>query len=204
MINPYQCIVDYEGDDDSFDEYLQEVHIFSIFEGLLTEFSEKKIFKGVVRYIVWAYSPESNMLLLNGETFEKTSDRIFKKTGLPNDLYDAVALIKSEIVQAAIQRWLKFLNEEEYTNYVHFRDLRREMLASSIGSIVKSTSEQDYEQKMKNAVHARELLEMMKEALQKYIQNSPKMKKGMNYFDNVIVTKNTASVEDFLNHKAGR
>jgi hypothetical protein len=137
---------------------------------------------------------------MNGETFDKTSQRIFKKTKLPQSLYEKVALMESENVQLAISRWLQFLDAEEFTNYVSFRSLRREMLSSSTGSILKSTGEQDFEQKMKNANHAKALLEMMKEALAKYVQNTPKLKNSMTAYDAVKLNKNTAAVEDFINN----
>lgn len=199
MINPYSSIMNYSDDADGFDEYLKKKYIFELFKDLLEDFPDINIFKGVVKYVLWAYSLESDMLLMNGETFEKTSGRIFKKTKLPDRLYSDVALLENESVRVCIGKWLQFQNEEEFTNYCHFRDLRREMLASSIGKIIKATTEQDYEQKMKNAHHAKELLEMMKEALAKYVQNSPKLKNSIKAYDAIILNKNTATVEDFLN-----
>lgn len=199
MINPYSSIMNYSDESDAFDEYLKKKYIFELFKDLLEDFADINIFKGVVKYVLWAYSLESDMLLMNGETFEKTSDRIFKKTKLPDDLYSDVALLENDSVRVCIGKWLQFQNEEEFTNYCHFRDLRREMLASSIGKINKATSEQDYEQKMKNAHHAKELLEMMKEALAKYVQNSPKLKNSIKAYDSIILNKNTATVEDFIN-----
>lgn len=199
MIDPYSCIINYSEDENSFDEYLKKKHLFDLFKDLLEEFPDVKTFLGVVKYILYSYSPNSDMLLMNGETFDKTSQRIFKKTKLPQSLYEKVALLESENVQLAIERWLNFLNAEEYTNFVHFRDLRRTMLSSSIGSIEKSTGEQDYEQKMKNAHHAKALLEMMKESLAKYVQNTPKLKNSMTAYDTVKLNRNTAAVEDFIN-----
>lgn len=199
MINAYTSIINYSDESDAFDEYLKKKYLFDLFKGLLEEFADINIFKGIVKYILWAYSLESDMLLMNGETFGKTSDRIFKKTKLPDTIYSDVALLESDSVRDCIEKWLQFQNEEEYTNYCHFRDLRREMLASSIGKITKATLEQDYEQKMKNAYHAKELLEMMKEALAKYVQNSPKLKNSIKAFDAVTINRNTATVEDFLN-----
>lgn len=199
MINAYTSIQNYSDEQEAFDEYLKKKYLFDIFKDLLIEFPNVEIFKGVVKYILWAYSLESEMLLMNGETFEKTSERIFKKTKLPESVYVDVALLESKAVQTAIERWLMWQNEEEFVNYCHFRDLRREMLASSIGSIIKNTGEQDFEQKMKNAYHAKELLEMMKEALAKYVQNSPKLKNSIKAFDAVVLNRNTATVEDFLN-----
>ncbi|MEO7048932.1 MAG: hypothetical protein ABI091_26755 [Ferruginibacter sp.] len=199
MVDPYHDIVSYSGDERIFDEYLKKRHLFDLFKDLLDEFPDVNIFFGIVKYILYAFTPSSDMLLMNGETFEKTSERIFKKAKLPQSVYGEVALMKSEAVQGAIDRWLQFGNEEEFTNYVNFRSLRREMLSSSVGSILKSTGEQDFEQKMKNAHHAKELLEMMKEALAKYVQNSPKLKNSIKAYDSIILNKNTATVEDFIN-----
>lgn len=199
MINAYTSIINYSDEQQAFDEYLKQKYLFDIFKELLIDFPDVEIFKGIVKYVLWAYSLESEMLLMNGETFEKTSRRIFNKTLLPESVYVDVALLDNASVRNVIQRWLQYQNEEEFTNYCHFRDLRREMLSSSIGSILKSTGEQDFEQKMKNAYHAKELLEMMKEALAKYVQNSPKLKNSIKAFDGVMLNKNTATVEDFLN-----
>lgn len=190
-------------DEYDYEEYIRRLHLFEIFKDIINEFKDednsKEIIRGVIKFVLWSYSIESEMLLMNGETFEKTRLRIFKKCELPDRLFEEVALLKSGAVRNCIERWLRFQSHEEFTNYTHFRDLRLEMLSSSIGSIIKSTGEQDFEQKMKNAIHAKELLEMMKESLAKYVQNSPKLKNSIKAFDSVVLNKNTATVEDFLN-----
>lgn len=201
MINPYSSLVN--SDEYDYEEYLHRLNLFEVFKDIVNEYKNrhdaKDVIRGVIKFVLWSYSIESEMLLMNGESFEKTRERIFKKTELPQDLFEDVALLKSYSVRNSIERWLRFQSHEEFTNYTHFRDLRLTMLSSSIGSIVKSTGEQDFEQRMKNAIHAKELLEMMKEALAKYVQNSPKLKNSIKAFDAVVLNRNTATVEDFLN-----
>jgi len=201
MVNAYTSLIN--TDEYDYEEYLRKLHLFEVFKDVIKEYRDREdyleIIGAVVKFIAWGYSIESDMLFMNGEGWDKTRERIFKKTNLPQNLFEDVALLKNISVQSSIERWLRLQNSEEFTNYVHFRDLRFEMLSSSTGTILKSTGERDYEQKMKNAVHAKELLEMMKEALAKYVQNSPKLKNSIKAFDAVVLNKNTATVEDFLN-----
>ena len=201
MINAYTSLVNNEEYD--YEEYLKRVHLFDIFKDVIKEYKDREdsfeVIRGVVMFITFSYSIESDMLFMNGESWERTRERIFKKTNLPDDLFEDVALLKNISVQTSIERWLRLQNSEEFSNFTHFRDLRSIMLSSCTGGIIKSTGEQDYEQRMKNAIHAKELLEMMKEALAKYVQNSPKLKNSIKAFEEVQLNRNTATVEDFLN-----
>ena len=194
MIHPYQQLVNYEGND--LKDYLNKIYLLSIFSAVVEQYPND--YKGVVKYILYAYSIDSDMLLI-GEEWSKACPRIFKHTLLPQDLYEDVALLKSSSVLSVIEKWLKFQNDENFTNYCHFRDLRFQMLQSSLSNILKNTGEIDYEQKMKNSIHSKELLAMMKESIDSFIQNHPIMKESIKAFNKANnMNSKTMGVEGML------
>lgn len=174
MTNIYYDIVNYENDD--FEEYLRRILIYDVFKNIIEEYADTIIAKKVIRYILYAYSMDSEMLSPNGNNWSKVSEQILEVVGLPIELYDDVLLLQNQSVLLTIQRWLQYQNNEMFTNYITYRDLRREMLASSLSKIKAASDEINYEQKMKNAIHAGTLLQMMNEAMESFIQNHPKLK----------------------------
>lgn len=180
MISAYQILVKQEEED--FQEYLKRVHLFSIFQPLLEEFNDPELFKGVVRFIAWSYSMESEMLLTQGNTWSKVSEDIYVKSGLPYDneeehgVYNSVCKLQSENVRDSIERFLQLQNEDNWIQYTHFRDLRKQFLELSISDMKKSTGEIDIEAKMKAAIYSKDLLKMMEDARDGFIQNHPKLR----------------------------
>lgn len=201
MVNAYKEIINYSDEDEQFEEYLKKMHLYSIFQELINDFPDKNTFKGVVRFILMAYSVNSELLQTSGWTWTNLSKRIFEMSNLDEKYFDEVADLKNDSVRDVAEKWLQFQNDENFTNYCHFRDLRREMLSSSIGKIIKSTGEQDYEQKMKNAIHSVELLKMMEDAREKFIQTQPKLKVSVSELNKVNHSKSTKTTEEiFASH----
>jgi hypothetical protein len=198
MIAPYNSIIKSEEED--FEEYLRKIHLIDIFKPLLEEFGDKDLFKGVVRFIAYGFSMDSDMLQTQGNTWGKIAERIYEKAGLPDDreqkdgVYNSVCLLQSDNVLETIERWLLFQNEENWTQFTHYRDLRRQFLALSLSDMKKATGEIDIEAKMKAAVYSKDLLKMMEDARDAFVQNHPKLRGSVESFNKATNnTKNSRS-----------
>jgi hypothetical protein len=212
MINPYQSIINYNEGDDFFDEHLKKMHIYEIFKGILDEFPENKVFAGVVRFILWGYTPQSEMLQTTGLAWGKLSEKIFKATGLDNKYFEDVAELGSDAVRSAIDRWMIFLNDENFKQYITFRDLRTQFLAASLFPLPKgkkkgSDEEQaddmnkmkvQIEAKMLAATYSNDLLKMMNDAREKFIQTQPKLKMSVSELNKVTHARSTKSTEEIF------
>jgi len=198
MINPYQLLVKQEEED--FEEYLRKVHLIDIFKPLLEEFGDPELFKGVVKFIALGFSMDSDMLQTQGNTWGSVVEIIYEKSGLPDDrnekdgIYNAVCLLQSDNVLDCIERWLRHQNSENWTQYIHYRDLRRQMLSLSLSDMKKATGEIDIEAKYKSAIYSKELLKMMEDARDGFIQNHPKLRGSVEAFNKATNnTKNSRS-----------
>jgi len=180
MINPYYSII--TTDEIDFEEFLRKLNLLEIFRPVLVEFQDIDLFKGIVKFIAWGFSLDSDMLGTSGNTWGKVCDLIYEKSGLPDDrdedksIYQLVANLKSEGVRDSIERWLQFQNDEHWTQFIHYRDLRRQMLSASLDYLKKTGGEIDYEAKMDCAKFSKELLQMMNDAKETFIQNNAKLK----------------------------
>jgi len=195
MIDIYSQIIKHD-EDDSFEDFLKKMGIISIFKEVIERYPLNYI--GIVKFILWGYSLDSDILTVNGNTWSTVSKEIFERTNLDKDLFEDVCELKSEEVLICIDKWLAFNNNEHWTQYVTYRDLRKQMLASAIGDIKTANgTETNYEQKMKNAIHSQTLLVMMNEAKETFIQNHPKLKASIDSFnkatDKAKVTRSAGS-----------
>lgn len=197
MIAPFQSIIKYEEDD--FEDYLKRVYLFDIFKPLLEEFGDPSLFKAVVKFIVFGYSMDSDMLMTQGNTWSKVSDTIYERVELPEDkdnpdgIYYQVCHLKSQAVREAIERFLIFQNDENWNQYIHYRDLRKEFLFLSLSNMKKATGEIDIEAKMKAIVYSKDLLKMMEDAKDGFIQNHPKLRGSVEALNKVNNNKNSRS-----------
>lgn len=198
MINPFHEITTTQ--DDDFEEFLKRIHLFEIFKPAYIEFQDLELFKGIVKFIAWGYSINSDMLNTSGNTWSKVAEMIYEKAELPrtesDDVYHAVYGLKSDGVREAIERWLNFQNEEAWMQFIHYRDLRREFLSLSLSDMKKSTGEIDIEAKMKAALYSKDLLHMMEDAKDTFIQNNSKLKASVEAF-------NKANTKDKMSRSAG-
>lgn len=200
MINPYFSIV--TTDELNFEEFLRKLNLIEIFRPVLVEFPDMDLFKGIVKFIAWGFSLDSDMLATTGNTWSKVCDLIYEKARLPYDsenedgIYNSVANLKSDGVRESIERYLSFQDDENWTQYIHYRDLRKQMLAASLDGIKKASGEIDYTAKMDCAKYSKELLLMMDEAKETFIQNNSKLKgsvEAVNKASNVKTTRSVAS-----------
>lgn len=222
MINVFNDIIKYDEGDDFFDEYLMRRHVFEIFKGLIIDFPDKYVFKGVVWFILWGYSTQSEMLQTTGLTWDKLSKKIFEKTGLDDKYFEPVAELECDSVRDAIDRWLIYNNDENWRQFVCFRDLRKQFLAASLLPLPKlktkikgadlSTPAIEIENslgKLKNLVEAKmlcatnseQLLKMMNDAKERFIQTQPKLKVSISELNKVTHHKSTKTTEEiFASH----
>lgn len=198
MIAPYQVLV--KQDEEDFEEYLRKVHLFDIFKPLLEEFGDIELFKGVVKFIALGFSIDSDQLHTQGNTWGNVVEVIYENSGLPDDreqkdgIYNSVCLLQSDNVLDSIERWLRHQNSENWTQYIHYRDLRRQFLSLSLSDMKKATGEIDIEAKMKAAIYSKDLLKMMEDAREGFIQNHPKLKGSVEAFNKASNnTKNSRS-----------
>ncbi len=198
MINPFYSITTFEGDAD-FEDYLRQLQLFDIFKEIFIEYQDKGTCVGIIKFIAWAYGLDSDMLSSNGNSWAKVSRDIFNKTELHKSFYEDLVLLQSESVKSAIEKFLTYQNDENWTNYCTFRDLRFQMLSSATGDIKTANgTEINYEQKMKNAIHSITLLQMMNDAKETFIQNHPKLKASVEAFNKASEkTKVTRSVSNY-------
>jgi len=178
MINTYNKIITYEGD--SFKDYLNKIHILTIFKFLFEKYQEDDAIK-IVKYVMYAYTKESSELI-EFETFDKTSKRIFEKVGLSDDFRGWIQNLECEALQLCIEGWLQFQNDEYFTQWITYRDLRKQFLSLSIKDMKKNTGETDIEAKMKAATYANELMVRMQELKQSFVENSDTLKTPVTAF----------------------
>lgn len=186
MIIPTNDLINYEGD--SWDEYLKKLCLYDIFEKLCEEYSnEPEILSGLIKYIIWAYSIDSNKITLRKDWVEIKKD-IFKASGLPKFMQEEVIYLKVKVDETTlkpnvtllqtIKKWLALQDGENFSNWCMLNDLISEMRIAANSPIRKSTGEIDYEQKRKCAEAVLDLLIKKDEVEQKFIQNNEKLKEA--------------------------
>ncbi len=201
MIQPFLALT--KNTDEDFEEYLRNIYLYDIFKSLLEEFPDKELFKGVVKFIAFGFSIDSDMLTSQGNTWGSVADVIYEKTDLPDDrdkldgTYQAVCKLQSPVVLDVIERWLRYQNDENWTQYIHYRDLRRQFLSLSLSNMRKSTMEVDIEAKMKAAIYSKDLLKMMEDARESFIQNHPKLRGSVDAMNKSVQNKNARSVGSY-------
>ena len=115
MTNPFSAIISYTGND--FESYLMKVELFDIFGSLINDENVGPYASNVAKYIVWGYGMDSDMLSTEGYTWGKLSQQIFVKANLPEDLFDAVVDLNNDAVIDAIQNFIDYQNDENWTQF---------------------------------------------------------------------------------------
>lgn len=176
MVIPTNDLINYEGND--WQQYLNKLCLYDIFKDLCEEFgSDKEMLTGLMRYIVWAYSIDSNKIVLRQE-WMANKKRIFKVASLPILMEEDVVYLKNKTILYTIKKWLTSQNEENYSTYSMLNDLIMELRVASNSPIKKSTGEIDYKTKVECAESVIELLAKKAEIEQKFIQNNDKLKEA--------------------------
>lgn len=178
MINAFHGIIQYE--EDKWEEYLNKICLIDIFGELINEFgADPQLLKSYMRYIVWAYSFDSDMIII-GTDWHKNKEKIFEAAGFEpiKELKDKTVYLKDKIVLSTIMKWLNFQDSAAFCQLCVLKDLLVEMQLSANSPIVKSSGEIDYDQKYKNSGYAKELRENIKDLESELIQNSDSLKEG--------------------------
>lgn len=173
MINAYLTLTAYEGTE--WKDYLESIGLLDVFGELFGQFVSPDSQRKIMRYILWAYSRESDKLI-QGADWETNKKSIYKMSGLPGDLWESIGLLSNYIVLRTIHRWLEFQGESVFKQLQTLKDLKMEMQLSCVGAIMKNTGETDYEQKRRNAITARELDDMIEALEPRCIENTPHLK----------------------------
>ena len=175
MISAYHSVVNYE--EDNWSEYLDNILLLDIFMPVIKEYINSGTLKSVIRYIVYAYSPESDKVIL-GMDWLKNKQKVFEfvLAKPENSIYQDLVLLKNKAVVNTIHKWLNFLDNDTFTQLQVIKDLRVEMQISSLTEIRKASGEIDYDQKYRNASYANDLKKMIKDLESELIQNNNKLK----------------------------
>lgn len=196
MTQPYYSIIEYEEDD--WGEFLERVCLIEIFKPVIEYYKDIGTLKCVIRYIVYAYSLESDKVIL-GMEWQKNKQHIFEFVlAKPiKDIYEELVLLKNPSVVAAIHNWLEFGDNDTFKQLSSLKDLRVEMQLSSVSAIKKPSMEIDYDQKFKNAEYSAKLKIMISDLESELIQNNHKLKEGVKEIKTAQNKKNSRSVGSY-------
>lgn len=169
MINQFKEVT--KSTEDNFEEYLKRIALFEVFEPIfLTWGKEPEIVKSIIQYIFYGYSIESDQLPTKGSDWKFKSKQLFDKVGLPSKLEGPILKLENPAIQKSVHSFLWYQNDENWTEYCLYRDLRLQMQTYALlpGTV---------KEKMDAAVNSGELLKMMDTARQRFIDNNDKLKK---------------------------
>jgi len=178
VTNIYNTIISEKEDEFDFEQYLKKVDAYEVFQPVFEAYQDNALVAKVLKFILFGYSPDSDLLMEKGGTWDKLAKSIFTRVDIPSDYYEDIWHLKNEAVRVSINNWLEFLNDDNWTNYITFRDLRSQMIRHSL-SDVKKGEELDIKSKMDAAKYAKELLEMMDSIKHNFIQAAPQLKVSM-------------------------
>ena len=205
MINMVKEITSYSDSDEYFEDFLRKVYLVKIFEEIFIEFPIREIAIGIIKFIVWSFSVDSDMTFISGGTWDTLSKNIFKRTKLPQEYFEQVAKLESLSVQKAATKWLDFQNEEHFKQYKTYEMLRAQFLELAVIPIkVTGTLEEDsklkniIDAKMNAAVNSKELLKLMLESKDTFIQNNLKLKESVSALNRAGQQKTTRSTEEIF------
>lgn len=195
MTNAYSSIKNYHGED--WAAFLEEICVYDVFKGLFEEYPEVEVFKSVIKYIVNAYSIDSDMIMI-GLDWDKNKKKIFENTQVQQstELYNALVHLHNDKVREAINLWLEFADNNVFTELQMLKDLKVELQHAAISRIIKSNGEVDYDQKFKNTGYVRELRIKIHELELELIQNNSKLKDGVVELKRILKQKNHFGIEN--------
>ncbi len=107
MTNAYSSILAYR--DDDWQEYLDNMMLYDIFEDVIIAYPNKQTLKCVIRYILYAYSIESDQVHI-GVDWEENKKRIYEFVFAPQskDLVDQLVYLQHPSVTKTIHKWLEW------------------------------------------------------------------------------------------------
>jgi hypothetical protein len=175
MTSPYHAILNHE--EDNWQEFLEKILLIDIFMPVIIEYKDYSTLKSVIRFITYAYSVESEKIIL-GMDWQKNKQNIFEFSLVKPEkkLYEDLVLLKNKSVVDCIHKWLAFQDNDTFTQLQVLKDLRVEMQISSLTNILKASGETDYDQKFRNATYANDLKKIIKDLESELIQNNQRLK----------------------------
>lgn len=175
MVSPFHSLTSYE--EDNWEDFLNKILLIDIFLPVIEEYHDKNVLKAVIRFIAYAYSPDSDKIIL-GRDWKKNKQEIFEFVMIKPEKssYEDLVLLKNKAVVESIHRWVAYQDNDTFTQLQVLKDLRVEMQISALSRILKASGETDYDQKFRNAKYADDLKEMIKDLESELIQNNQKLK----------------------------
>ena len=197
MISAYNSLVNYQ--EGEWEDYIDRLSLIDIFGPLLKAYPDKGDFTCVVKYILYAYSVESEMLVL-GADWTKTKRKIFEKASIKPErkFYEDLVHLKNRAVLETIQRWLDYQDDDVFTTLSIMKDLRAEMQLTCLTDIKTAGLEINYDQKYKNAGYSIELKKTIKDLESELIQNSTKLKDSVKEFREANRSAKSFGLETFM------
>lgn len=194
MTQVYTALFTYQQDD--WEDYLERLTVFDIFKDLLNEYTDKDIFKSVIRYILATYSLESEMIITSTD-WKTNKKKIFEGICVQPvvNLYEDLVLLKNATVRETIHRWMEWQDNDTYTQLQVLKDLKVEMQMSCLSDIRTPSNEINYSQKFNNAKYVGELSAMIKALESELMQNDSKFKEAVKEIK--PKSKQTMGVEHF-------
>lgn len=189
MISPYQALTTYEQND--WQEFLEKCLLIDIFMPVLEEYKDPQTLKLVIKYIVFAYSAQSDHVVLGKEWLDNKK-QIFEMLMFKpvDEFYDDMVMLANPAVIRSINNWLEFQDKPTFKQMQVLKDLKIEMQTSCLSSIKKASMEIDYDQKFRNAEYASKLQEKIRELEAELIQNNVKLKEAVKEVKAAKVTFN--------------
>jgi hypothetical protein len=179
MINPIKDLTSYTGTD--WAEYLDRLCLYEIFKDLVAKYGgEPTYLQGVIRYIVWAYSKDSEKITL-GMNWLENKKRIYEAAFLPplEDFLRDILYLQDAIVLATVKKWIELQDDDTWKELIMLKDLRTEMQLSANSPLTNGNSGINYDQKFKNAKYSMDLSIMIRECELKLLQNDPYLKEAI-------------------------
>lgn len=196
MINGFSSLIEYQGND--WDNYLDEILLWNIFEDVIQAYEDRDTLKIVIRYIAYTYSVESDKVHI-GTDWLQNKIAIFEYVGAKpmKDLQDQLVHLQHPAVLKSAHKWLEYQDSDTHKTLCSLKDLKVEMQLSSNSKILKANGETDYTQKFLNAGYVKELSKMIKDLEQELIQNNPRLKEAAKEVHQKSKEKNSRSVGSY-------
>src|SRR6185503_16264223 len=129
MIRPYHSILSYSGE--FWREFLESIYFLDIFSDLFEEFNKPEKLTRVIHYILYTYSIASDRIISGMDT-EKNKKSNFSYCRLAEDEWQQIGMLQSPAVLKAVMGWLKYQDQEVFTQLSLLKDLKTEMQISSV------------------------------------------------------------------------
>lgn len=197
MINPFKDLTTYTGTD--WADYLDRISLLEIFKEVIEKYSaEPTYLQGVIRYIVWTYSKDSEKITL-GTNWLENKKRIYADAFLPlhDDFRNEIIYLQDIAVLVVVKKWLQFQDDDTFKELIMLKDLRTEMQLSANSPLSNGNSGINYDQKFKNAKYSMDLSLMIRETETKLLQNDPKLKDAIQEMKKAGKSNSYISAEAF-------